>query len=74
MRTAPTADFTSGTNYYAITRSGAIDTVNAFTLNVGSTTAAELVNNDTTASGTAGMVGHVYTNSASSYLGFTADF
>lgn len=74
MRDTPVADFTSGTNYYGFARNGGYDTVNAFTLNVGSTTAAELVNNDATASGTVGQAGHVYTNHASAYIGFKADF
>lgn len=74
MRATPVADFSSGTDYYGIARNGAYDFFNAFTLNVGSTTAAELVNNDATASGTAGQAGHVYTNNASSKIGFTSDF
>lgn len=73
MRATPFANFTSGTDYYGIARNGGSDSFNSLTLNVGSTTAAELVNSDGSASGNAGQAGHVYTNNASSYIGFTAD-
>jgi hypothetical protein len=73
MRATPTAHFTTGTDYYGIARNGATDAFSALTLNMGSTTAAELVNNNATASGTAGQAGHVFTNHASAYVGFTAD-
>jgi hypothetical protein len=72
MRTAPTIDQTTGTDYYNFYRNGAADGFNSFTISYASTTATNLFN-ASQVSGTAGQAGQIATNNASAYLGFTAE-
>jgi hypothetical protein len=72
MRTAPTIDQTTGTDYYNFYRNGAADGFNSFTISYASTTATNLFN-ASQVSGTAGQAGQIATNNAAAYLGFTAE-
>jgi hypothetical protein len=72
MRTIPTLNATSGTDYYAFARNGASDTFNSFTIFAANTNAAGIYNT-TEISGTAGQAGWILTNNASSSLAFQAE-
>jgi hypothetical protein len=56
MRTGPTLDIVTGTNYYKINRSGASDGFNSFTI-ARATTRNALIYNGSEISGTAGQAG-----------------
>jgi hypothetical protein len=72
MRTAPTIDQTTGTDYYTFYRNGGSDGFNSFTISYASTTGTNMFN-ASQVSGTAGQAGQIATNNASAYLGFTAE-
>jgi hypothetical protein len=72
MRTAPTIDQITGTDYYTFYRNGGADGFNSFTISYASTTGTNLFN-ASQVSGTAGQAGQIATNNASAYLGFAAE-
>jgi hypothetical protein len=72
MRTAPTIDQITGTDYYTFYRNGGADGFNSFTISYASTTGTNLFN-ASQVSGTAGQAGQIATNNAAAYLGFTAE-
>ena len=72
MRTGPTLDIVTGTNYYKINRSGASDGFNSFTI-ARATTRNALIYNGSEISGTAGQAGETQSGNASSFLSFTAE-
>jgi hypothetical protein len=72
MRTSPTIDQVTGTNYYSFVRNGGTDTFNSFTLDQANATGVAIYNNSE-ASGTAGQAGYVFANNASAYLAFTSE-
>jgi hypothetical protein len=72
MRIAPTLAASSGTDYYAFDRNGALDTFNSLNLVSPSKNGTELFNS-TEISGTVGHGGIVLTNNASASLAFTAE-
>jgi len=73
MRSAPTADETSGTNYYILNRNGGSDSFNDFA-GGGSASKHEInLYNNTQASGTAGQVGYARTSNASATLAFDSE-
>ena len=73
MRSAPTADETSGTDYYRLNRNGGSDNFNDFA-GGGSASKHEInLYNNTQASGTAGQVGYARTINASATLAFDAE-
>ena len=72
MRTSPSMEQVTGTNYYNINRNGDNDEFNTFTLNTSNIDSADLyVNADV--SGTAGHAGRCRFNSASGYVAFSAE-
>ena len=73
MRTSPTLDASSGTNYFIAKVTNTNHNISgAWTLDIASPTASELfATTGTTA--TAGNAGFVYLNNASAYLGFSAE-
>jgi hypothetical protein len=73
MRTSPTLDASSGTNYFIAKVANTNHNISgAWTLDIASPTASELfATTGTTA--TAGNAGFVYLNNASAYLGFSAE-
>ncbi len=73
MRTVPSLDHTSGTNYYRFLRAGANDNFNGFTFNDTSTNQNFQLNQSSNVSGTAGHSGMLRTNNASAYLAFDAE-
>jgi len=72
MRTGPTLDSTSGTDYYKINRNGAVDRFNSFTI-ARATSKSCLLYNNSEISGTAGQAGEVQSGNASAFLSFTAE-
>ena len=72
MRTSPTIDQVTGTNYYSFVRNGGTDTFNSFTLDQANATGVAIYNNSE-ASGTAGQAGYIFANNASAYLAFTSE-
>jgi hypothetical protein len=72
MRTGPTLDIVTGTNYYKINRSGASDGFNSFTI-ARATTRNALIYNGSEISGTAGQAGETQSGNASAFLSFTAE-
>ena len=74
MRTAPTIAVTSGTDYYAFERNGALDYVNAFfgAANTNPNNAITL-RNSTEISGTAANAGLFFSNNASANISLSAE-
>jgi len=72
MRTFPSMEQVTGTNYYNINRDGANDEFNTFTLNTSNIDSADLYV-DSNVSGTAGYAGRCRFNSASGYVAFSAE-
>ena len=70
MRTGPTLDQATGTNYYLVRTANANNNFNSFTLESSSTTTAVFYSTGTIVSGAGGRF---TTNNASSYLGFSAE-
>jgi hypothetical protein len=72
MRTSPTIDQVTGTNYYSFVRNGGTDTFNSFTLDQANATGVAIYNNSE-ASGTAGQAGYIFANNAAAFLSFTSE-
>ena len=72
MRTSPSMEQVTGTNYYNINRDAANDNFNTFTLNDSNIDSADLYV-DSDVSGTAGHAGRCRFNSASGYVAFSAE-
>jgi hypothetical protein len=72
MRSTPSGDFTSGTNYYQFERMGTGDSFNSLTINRANTEGC-LIYNGTEISGTIGDVGWMYTNNSAAYIGFNSE-
>jgi hypothetical protein len=72
MRTGPTLDIVTGTNYYKINRNGGTDFFNSFTI-ARATSKSCLLYNISEISGTAGQAGEVQSGNASAFLSFTAE-
>jgi hypothetical protein len=73
MRTAPSLDQVTGTNYYAAFTAGVTDTFDALIISRASATSTQLYQTGATVSGTAGTAGILYTNNAATRLAFTAE-
>jgi len=72
MRTTPSLDQTSGTNYYQVRRNNGFSNVDDFVIQDEGKTAVVLDNNGDS-SGTAGSAAWVRTNDASAYIAFDAE-
>jgi hypothetical protein len=72
MRTAPSLNATSGTNYYSFIRNGANDQFNSFAIDIVSNQTA-FIYNSTEISGTAGYVGYIAGASGFSTVAFSAE-
>jgi hypothetical protein len=72
MRTSPSIDQVSGTDYFSFIRNGGADGFNSWTIDQVATTGIAIYNN-TQASGTAGQAGYVFTGNASASLAFTSE-
>ena len=70
MRTGPTLDQATGTNFYLVRTANANNNFNSFTLESSSTTGAVFYSTGTIVSGAGGRF---TTNNASSYVGFSAE-
>jgi hypothetical protein len=73
MRTVPSLDIVSGTNYYRISRNGADDSMDALVLATESTENFAGIQNTTEVSGTGGQCGFLLTNNSSAFIGFSAE-
>jgi hypothetical protein len=72
MRTTPTLDATSGTDFYTAEVGGALDGFNSFTILRASNNNAGIFNS-TEVSGTAGQCKQVFTGNASAKIAFSAE-
>ena len=72
MRTTPSLDIVSGTDFYSFIRNNGADNFDDFTLGAGSNKVGLLLNT-TDVSGTGGDAGDVLTNNASAYIAFDAE-
>jgi hypothetical protein len=73
MRTAPTLDQATGTNYYRCFRNGAADDFDSFIISRTNTANTFLYQSGATISGTAGDAGIIHTQNASAKLAFTSE-
>jgi hypothetical protein len=73
MRTVPSLDIVSGSNYYKISRNGADDFMNALTLAAESTENFAGIQNTTEVSGTGGQCGFLLISNSSASIGFSAE-
>jgi len=73
MRTAPTLDQVTGTNYYRCFRNGAADDFDSFIISRPNTTNTFLYQTGATISGTAGDSGIINTQNAAARLAFTSE-
>ena len=73
MRTDPTLEIASGSNYYVIYRNGGSDNVDDFVLNGETKKESISMSNNSDASGTAGHAGHFVTSNASAKVALTAE-
>lgn len=73
MRSNPTLDYVSGTDYYVYYRNGGSDTINTLALNSESQVNQIHILNNAQSSGTAGHSLHAVTNNASSYVALNAE-
>ena len=71
MRTKPSIDQASGTNYYALQRTGTTDGFNSFTLS-SQTNLTSKITVSSNVSGTAGLTGQIQTE-ANGMLAFSAE-
>ena len=72
MRTVPTLDANSGTNYFVVKTLNTTNTISsAWTLDVASLTSSEIY--ITTPTTVAGSAGFAYLNNTSAYIGFSAE-
>ena len=72
MRATPSADFSTGTDYFAFNRNSGTDTFDTLALSESSTTSAMLYGSDNM-SGTAGHGGRVRFNKSSARIAFTSE-
>ena len=72
MRATPSADFSTGTDYFAFNRNSGTDTFDTLALSESSTTSAMLYGSDNM-SGTAGHGGRVRFNNSSARIAFTSE-
>jgi len=72
MRTSPSLELATGTNYYNINRNGDNDQFNDFSLNTSNIDSAHLYT-DSNVSSTAGFAGRTRFNSASGYVAFSSE-
>jgi len=70
MRTGPTLDQTTGTNYYYVRTNGSNNNFSSFTLEYGTSTVITFYSSATI---TGGATGRFFTNNASSSLAFSAE-
>ena len=73
MRTSPTLEIASASNYYIVHRNGGNDACDDFALNDEATAASVTFYNNTDMSGTAGHAIHATTNNASAKFALTAE-
>ena len=74
MRTTPTLDIVTGTDYFKIfSAGGGDDELNSFSIMGNSTERFVIANNTGEASGTAGQAGYAQSSSNSAYLGLEAE-
>jgi hypothetical protein len=73
MRTPPTLDQATGTNYYRCFRNGAADDFDSLIISRTNTTNTFLYQTGATISGTAGDAGIIHTQNASAKLAFTSE-
>jgi hypothetical protein len=73
MRTTPTLDANSGTDYFVAYRNNGNDPFNSLTLDAATTNEVALLYNDTQASGTSGSATSIFANNAATYVGFGAE-
>jgi len=73
MRTDPTLEIASGSNYYVVYRNGGSDTIDDFALNAETKKESISLSNNSDASGTAGHAGHFVTNNSSAKVALTAE-
>jgi hypothetical protein len=73
MRTTPSLEVASGTEYYRFIRNAATDYCDDFFLNDKSKARIYGLVNNTDMSGTAGEAGYIQSNSASSYIAFNSE-
>ena len=72
-RTAPTLDYTSGTDYYVNDMAGLNDSFNSWTRTRASTSTAQVTHNASESSGTMGKAGETITYNANSYFAWTME-
>jgi len=72
-RTAPTLDYTSGTDYYVNDMAGLNDSFNSWTRTRASTSTAQVTHNASECSGTMGKAGETITYNANSYFAWTME-
>jgi len=73
MRSTPSGDFASGTDYYQFERGGGSDPFNSFIINRANTEGCYIYNGSEI-SGTAGQAGWMYTkDNSAAYIGFTSE-
>jgi hypothetical protein len=73
MRTIPSLDIVSGTNYYRISGNGTSDYMNSLSMAPESTENFAVIQNSSEVSGTAGTCGFLLTANASAFIGFSAE-
>ena len=73
MRTDPTLEIASGSNYYVVYRNGGSDNVDDFALNAETKKESISLSNNSDASGTAGHAGHFVTSNASAKVAVSAE-
>jgi hypothetical protein len=73
MRTTPTADFSTGTNYFKVFANNASDSFDAFTLAGNSTNRVADIYADSGVSSTAGSSGLLRTANGSAKIAFSAE-
>ena len=73
MRTTPSLEVASGTDYYRFIRNATSDYCDDFSLNDKTTTRIYGIINSSDMSGTAGIAGYIQSNSASSYIAFDGE-
>ena len=72
-RTAPTLDYTSGTDYYVNDMAGLNDSFNSWTRTRASTSTAQVTHNASESSGTMGKAGETITYNANAYFAWTME-
>jgi hypothetical protein len=73
MRSGPSTDNVSGTDYYKMDRSGGNDVVNTLALEISNENNAHIYASSGDASGSAGDAGRMSTNNSASYIAFSSE-